>query len=302
MSLVSGVFSDYVVPAALSRPMVIGAGCMVAIPALELIKRVSEDYDLSQRYNIPAAHESESAKSARLQKKDQLQNTMLVRGIGAAILGACAFNLFPGSGAVGLLGCLTYSRFNWKNEANNANSCYSLVVPGFALQFLSDYKKQIAKAIFSQIKIATLAIGSFIYKTAMKVRRFGLAILHGMRSITKVIIAPFKKLGSLLKIFKPFIRHPKLGLGFLAGLVCLIGCVKYGHRVIGAAGVIANAVSNVIQGLWNAGAGMSSVVRPLGTVLSYIPSVLMQTVSGIKTVVYFIFHPVQAITEVKASA
>ena len=69
MSLVSGVFSDYVVPAALKQTYRRRTGCMVAIPALELIKRVSEDYDLSQRYNIPSLHESESAKSAQLSKK-----------------------------------------------------------------------------------------------------------------------------------------------------------------------------------------------------------------------------------------
>jgi hypothetical protein len=68
MSLISGVFNTYVVPAALSRPMVIGAGCITAIPVLELIKCISQDYGSMQQFNNPSPNEPESAKSARLQK------------------------------------------------------------------------------------------------------------------------------------------------------------------------------------------------------------------------------------------
>jgi hypothetical protein len=311
MSMVSGVFNDYVVPAALSRPMVIGAGCIVAIPALELIKCIGQDYDVIQRYNTAVINESESAKSERLYKQDLLKNTLLMRGIGALILGACAFNLFPGSGAVGLLGYLTYSRFNWINEASNTNPCYSLVVPGIALQVLSAYKKLIAIAIISRIKITTLAIGSFIYKTAMKVGRFGLAILHGIRSTIIMIITPFKKLGNLLKIFKPFIRHPKLGLAFVASLVCLMGCVKYGHKLTGAAAVVVQGITGVVRGGLSTGTfigqGIGKTIPPtirfLGTTLSFVPTILVKTMSSVKAVVGFFFHPLQSmgITKAKAS-
>jgi hypothetical protein len=305
MSLISGVFNNYVVPAALCRPMVIGAGCIMAVPALELVQRVSEDYALIQRYDIPAIQESTYNKSARLQKKEQLKNTLLIRGIGVLTLGACALNLFPGSGALGLLGCLTYSRYNWKNEIKNANPCLSLFVTGFALDILSHYKTEIAKAIFSKVKTTGLAIGSFLYKIAMKVSRFSLAIFHALRSTTKVIFTLFKKLGSL---FKSFVKHPRLGLGLLVGLVCLIGCVKYGHQLTGAAGVIARTINAVAGNLFTAGAfigrGIGKTIRPLGTAASYIPMVLVKTVNGVKAVVYFIFHPLQAmgIAKVKTSA
>lgn len=294
MSLISGVVNNYVIPAALSRSVVIGAGSIVAIPALELIKRISEDYSLSQRYNIPAINESESAKSIRLQKKEHLNNTMLARGIGAAFLGACALNIFPGSGAVGLLGYLTYSRFSWKNEISNANPCYSLVVPGLVLQILSACKTQIAKAIISRVKIVVLAVGSFFYKIAMKINHVSLAILHVIRSL---IVTPLKKLGNLLKIFKPFIRHPKLGLAFLAVLIGLVGCIKYGHHLTGAAAVVAKTLNGVVGVLLTAGTfigqGIGKTIRPLATAISYTPMVVAKTVSGIKAVVYFFFHPLQ---------
>jgi hypothetical protein len=299
MSLISVVFNTYVVPAALSRPMVIGAGCSVAIPALELIKCISQDYGSMQQYNNRSPNEPESAKSARLQKKDHLKNTLLIRGIGALILGACAFNLFPGSGALGLLGCLTYSRFKWKNEIGNVNPCFSLVVPGIALEVLSHYKTQIAKVIISRIKIAALAIGSFFYKTALKAGRIGLKILHAIPAAAKAILKPFKLAGNLLKIFKPFVRHPKLGLSFLAGLVCLIGCVKYGHQLTGAAAVVAKGINGLVGGLLAAGTfigrGLGKTIRPLGTALSFVPTILVKTVSGIKAVVCFFFSPLQSI-------
>jgi hypothetical protein len=308
MSLISGVFNNYIVPAALSRPVVIGAGCIVAIPALELIKRASEDYDVIQRYNIPATHESEYDKSVRLQKKELLKNTLYIRGIGVLILGVCAFNQFPGSGAVGLLGYLTYSRFNWKNELRNTNHCISLVLPGLVLNILSDFKKPIAKAIISGISIAASAVGSFLHKMAVRIGHVVSAILHGIRAAVKVILTPLKWAGSLLKIFKPFVRHPKLGLVLLVGVVFMIGCVKYGHQLTGAAAVVAKAVNVVVGGLFTAlafiGRGIGKTIRPLGTALSFIPTVLVKTVNGIRAVVYFIFHPLQAMGfyKVKASA
>ncbi|HEY5235719.1 MAG TPA: hypothetical protein VIJ14_06040, partial [Rhabdochlamydiaceae bacterium] len=92
------------------------------------------------------------------------------------------------------------------------------------------------------------------------------------------------------------------------GLVCLIGCVKYGHQLTGAAAVVAKAVNVVVGGLFTAlafiGRGIGKTIRPLGTALSFIPTVLVKTVNGIRAVVYFIFHPLQAMgfTKVKASA
>ncbi len=300
MSLISGVFNNYVAPAALSRPMVIGAGCIVAIPALELVKRISEDYVDIQKYNIPTANESESDKSARLEKKELRKNTMIMRGVTALILGGCASNFIPGSGAVGLLGYLTYSRFNWGNELRRGtNPCISLILPGLVLNILSDFKKLIAGTIIHGVTIAAKAVGSFFYQLGVKVARIGLAIFHGIRSIAKVIVIPFKMLGSLLKIFKPFIRHPLLGLGMIAGVICLIGCVKYGHRLTGAAAVVARALNFVVVGLWKAGAfilrGLGKAIRPLGIALSFIPSVLMRIVQVVRAVFYFIFHPLKAL-------
>ncbi len=278
--------------------MVIGAGCILAIPALELVKRISEDYGDVQKYNIPPAHESAYYKSVRLEKKEIMKNSMIIRGVTALILGGCASNFIPGSGAVGLLGYMAYSRFTWKNELKNKNPCISFVVPGLVLQILSEFKKPIAQSVISGVTIAATAIGSFLYKLGATVGRIGLAILHGVRSLVKLIVTPFKMLGSLLKIFKPFIRHPLLGLGAIAGVICLIGCVKYGHRITGAAAVVGKALNLVVVGLWKTGAfllkGVGKAIRPLGTVLSFIPSVLMKMVNGIRSMVYFIFHPLQA--------
>lgn len=102
------------------------------------------------------------------------------------------------------------------------------------------------------------------------------------------------------------IRHPRLGLAFLAGLVCLKGCVKYGHQLTGAAAVVAQGINGVVGGLLTAGTfigqGIGKTIRPLGTALSYIPTVLVKTVSGIKAIVCFFFHPLQSMGITKATA
>ncbi len=70
-----------------------------------------------------------------------------------------------------------------------------------------------------------------------------------VRGVVRVILAPFKLIGKILKVFRPFIRHPRLGLGLLAGVACLIEWIKYGHRLTGAAGVIARVINQVTKGL-----------------------------------------------------
>ncbi len=305
MTFISNVFTNYVVPAALSRSVVIGAGCLGAIPALEMAYCASQEFNGILENGMAPKDETETQKIARLAEKEKLKTTLFIRGVGALLFGACALNQFPGSGATGLLGFLVYSRFTWKSELKNKNPCLSKLVTGFGLSLLSHHKKDLAKYT---VKIG-VKIGSVIQKVSaqaahlfQKILRAGIAFGKG---VVKVIVFPFKLTGKFLKIFKLFIQHPKLGLGLLVGIVLVIGLVKYSHPLTGAAAVVAKTINVAVRGLFTAGAllirGIGKTIRPLGTALSFVPTVLVKTVNGVSAVVYFIFHPLQAMGFAKVS-
>jgi len=306
MSSISSAFTNYIVPAAMHRHVVIGAGCLLVIPALEMVKCAMEDLSGVLQNRIAPQEETESEKRARLEQKSELKTTMIVRAVGAVIFGACALNSFPASGAAGLLGFLVYSRFTWKKELKNQNPCISTLATGFGLYFISQNKGPIAK---TSVKIGT-KIGSALQKVSAKIARVVQKILSAGKAfgkgIVKVISLPFKFGVKFLKLFKPFIRHPLLGLGLLGSIVCVILCVKYGHQMTGAAALLAKAVNSAVKALFAAGSltaqGLGQVARPLGTALTFIPSVLAKTVQVIRNVVYFIFHPLQAIGFYKPSS
>lgn len=296
MSLISGVFTNYVIPAALSRPAVIGAGCLLAIPVLEMAKCAGEDFYGVLEHRFATQGETEHQKIARLEQQDKLRISMNVRAIGALIFGACALNFLPGSGAAGLLGFLVYSRFTWKKETENKNLCISIFLTGFGLSFSSHYKKEIAQTM---VKISAI-VAAGLQKVSIKVASVVQKILGAGKAFTKgavkVISVPFK-FG--IKLFKPFIRHPLLGLGLLGSVAVVILSVKYGRQMTGGAALIAKAVNYAVKGFFIAGSltiqGLSQIARSLTTALTFAPSVLAKTAQVGRTAVYYIFHPLQAI-------
>ncbi len=303
MSLISGLFTNYIVPTAMSRPLVIGAGCLLAIPVLEMAKCAVDDFNGILKHRIPPKDETEIQKTARLEQKEKLKTSMAIRAVGALIFGACALNNFPGSGAAGLLGFLVYSRFTWKKELENQNPCISTLLSGFGLSFASHHKKEIAKTTAKISAIVAAGIQKVSIKVASVVQKILSAGTAFGKGIVKVISLPFK-IG--IKLFKSFIRHPLLGLGVLGSIAGMVLCVKYGHQMTGAAAFIAKAVNYLARGLFIAGSfvvqGLGKVARPLGTALTFVPSVLAKTVQVIRTVVYFIFHPLQAMGLYKVAA
>ncbi|HEX4839561.1 MAG TPA: hypothetical protein VFU89_03865 [Rhabdochlamydiaceae bacterium] len=287
MSLISAIFNNYVVPAALSRPMVISAGCILAIPALELVHRIRQDYSLfKERLQVPAIIEPEEQKSTRLEKIESLQDLIKTRAMTALIFGAFASNYIPGSGAIGLLGYLVYSKLDWKNEKKNDNPCISLIVPGFVLKVISEYKSQIGHAMKVGVIHATSATNSFLRALITQVKHAATAVFRVLRSIVKVLTIPFKLLAKCLKIFNAFIRHPTLALVAIAGVLCLIGCVIYGHQLTGSAASVARGINILIGGFLQILKRLSKTIGPIGRALSFIPTLLVKILQVIKTVIY----------------
>lgn len=272
MGLGSEVFNKILIPAATSRSVVIGAGVLSAFPVLEMAMRTIQDMGEILTHSTPPTSETKKEKTIRLARKEKLTKEMIIHGFGALILGGCALNPFTGSGAIGLAGYLVFARYTWQREIDSKNQCRSTVFSGMAVQLLSVFGTDFLKSL------------------AEKGKRVGQSLLHRITVIAKAG-------AKLLNIFRPFIRHPRLSLGLLVGVACLMGYVKYGDRLSGPAAATSSLLQQAAQGVFYGGRllfqGLTKSAKPIAAALYYLPSVMIKTVQGIISVVHFIFHPLQ---------
>jgi hypothetical protein len=302
--------SHYIPPIAASHPIIVGTGILCAIPAIDLTFCALKDLD---GINFKTPSLLPEKKQDYLDRQDKLKTSLRIHAIGAAILGACAANLFPGSGAVGAVGFMAYARFSWEREFEAPTPPLTICLTGYALKVLSVYKGKIAHGIFSKsVEICRWA-GSCIHTIAIKVLDCARAVIHGVkigfRAAGKlchyVIVLPAKGLQAIGHVFKVFfhalhslVHHPVAGLGVLAGVICLIGAVKHRHLFKGAMGAVARIVHRCVKGLLKAVPfvfrGVVITVKTLGKVLWAVPDVLIYLAKTIISIFRFILHPTRA--------
>ncbi len=282
MSSIQNIYTNHFLPIATNQKVVIGTGCLVAIPALEMALRAIQNIDVAHRLQSPPEKETNEARTTRLNRIEKLKNASINRGMGALIFGACALNSFPGSGTIGLTGYLIYSHFNLKNEQININPCFTTFFTGIGITLLSEFTKHIVKTSSSKVAHAVSKAGPVLKKLAAKASS-----------------AALKLIGGIAKLFLSVFRHPRLGLGVLAGIGLLIVCIKYGPPLSKAVKNSALLISQLAKGALYTGSlavqGIIISIKPLSRAFYVLPSVLMKTAQVTKSVVYFIFHPLQAI-------
>jgi hypothetical protein len=315
MSVISSV-TKYIAPVVTSPIVVVAAGSLSLVPVLDLA--ACAYYDLQGVLNSRVGPKSElpDETAIRLARREKMKTAMFIRGVGALLLGACASNRFPGSGVVGLAGFLAYAHYGWEYEAKNTHRSTTTIATGVGLEILSHYKKEIAKSMGSALLRAGAWTGVTLYRIALRVLHVGQAIVHGIRVgaravggfLHTVVVLPIKALAKVPRIFMAYVRHPVIGLGVLAGVVCLIGCIKYTNILARASQAIAYLVNKSVRGIFSVVPmlfrGTVQAVKLRGRVLYFLPAVLVKIVRVICSVVYAIFHPLQTMgfSKVKTSA
>jgi hypothetical protein len=293
---------------------VVAAGSLSLVPVLDLA--ACAYYDLEGVLNSRVGPKSElpDETAIRLARREKMKNEMLVHGVGALVLGACASNRFPGSGIVGLAGFLAYAHYGWEYEAENTHRSATTIATAVGLMLLSHYKKEIAKSMGSALLKAGAWTIATLYGIALRVMHVGQAIVHGIRVgaravggfLHAVVVLPFKGISAVFKglakiprIFMACVHHPVIGLGVLAGVVCLIGCIKYTNILAVAGQAISYLVNKSVRGIFSAVPmlfrGIVQIVKLLGRALYFLPAVLFKIVRFICSVIYAIFHPLQTL-------
>jgi hypothetical protein len=314
MTVISSI-PQYIAPIVASPTVVVAAGSLSLVPVIDLA--VCAYYDLQGVLNsrVGPLSERPDQKEIRLVRKEKMKSEMVVHGVGALVLGACASNRFPGSGIVGLAGYVTYAHYAWKSEYKKTHPSPVIIATGVGLEVLSHYKKEIAKSVGSALlKAGTWTIAT-LYGIVLKVIHVGQAVVHGLRVGAKaiggflhaIVVVPIKALAKVPRIFMACVRHPVLGLGVLAGIVCLIGCIKYTNTLTRASQASAYLVKKSVRGIFSAiplfFRGAVKAAKLLGKVLYFLPAILIKIVQVICSIVHAIFHPLQTLgfSKVKTS-
>ncbi len=309
-AIASNLLKNYLAPFAMNQRFVLGAGGLCAIPALDMAICALKDSDGVMYAPAKPEMETEAEKVQRLDLKKKMKISLAVHGVGALILGACAANQFPGSGLAGLAGFLIYARFKWRSEAEQPHPSLTTFYVGFGIKILSLFKRKIFKYISSRSLTAITWTTTGIHNVALKIFHIGKAIIRGVgKFLHTVVIVPVKGVArafkAVIKIAEAFIkflgnlaRHPRIGLGVIAGIACLIGCVKYGHLLKGPGQALLRLLHKCVKGVFHTLPkllkGIGKVIQIIGKALYFLPSVVMKTISAIGAVFNAILHPLQA--------
>ncbi len=337
-------------------PVVVTTGCLCAIPAVEMALRAFQDLEaLYQAKNDEVSLEENDPKKSQMKFRCiKISNELIQHTIGSLFLGVCAANIFPGSALVGALGFMIYSKITWKKEVDFTNPSFATFGMGLSLQFLSIIKKDIVKSVIkiTQTSIelvfrASKYILVSIYHIAQEIIGAAKQVVHVIKVTAKgmtkafktLILLPGKFVVGACKVIgkaaikaasiigrsvevacKALIRHPLIGLGFLAVGVCLSAILINASSVAGLIGKTAAIVGVVAKGIFSGtgrlivlatqtfkvafaalgylaknsvgpiGKIISGTVSVIGTVLSYVPAAIAKTFFVIAAIAKFIFR------------
>ncbi len=299
-NFISNTLTPLVAPLVVSQPVVIATGTLCAIPAIELGIRTFQDATDLLSICFPSEKGEDNLKQNRIDARNKIINELISHLAKTILLGACALNVFTGSGAIGLVGFMIYSKAAWKDETNCKNPSTSIMVTGVAVMILNHYKMKILKACFCN----TIALVKKIVAKAMILFK---GVWHAFKSlahgIKKFVFYPFKliargavKLAALLVkigkvVAKLFMHKPLIGLGLLAAA----GTAFIFIKVVPISGIVAvidtlarhifTAVITVVKFIPDVAAAGGKVllgaVRVVGTVLGFVPAVIMKVGSAV---------------------